>query len=82
MTDDVKALNHRFFEEVIHRQNLAVIDELVAEDCVDHVPLPGQGAGREGVRQAIQMLITAFPDVRFEILVEMAEGDLTTTVTG
>ncbi len=81
MEDDPKALNRRFFEEVLHDQNLAVIDELVAEDCVDHIPLPEQGPGREGIRQAIQWLITAFPDIRFEIVVDMAEGDLVSAVT-
>ncbi len=79
--DDPKAVVRRFIEEVINNKDLSVIDELVAEDCVDHTPMPGQGPGREGVRQAMQMLTTAFPDTRFEVLAEAAEGDLVATVT-
>lgn len=38
MADDNKAMLRRFFDEVFHKGNLAVIDELVATDFVDHNP--------------------------------------------
>ena len=46
-----KKLVERFFREVPYGpgDNLDVIDELVAEDYVQHNPLAGQG--REGVKR-------------------------------
>jgi steroid delta-isomerase-like uncharacterized protein len=34
-----------------------VVDEVVAEECVDHDPMPGQGQGREGQRRTCQMVV-------------------------
>ena len=51
MADDNKAAQRRFFDEVLQKGNLAVIDELVAPNFVDHNPGPGQAAGIEGVKQ-------------------------------
>ncbi len=34
-----------------------VVDEVVAEDCVDHDPMPGQGQGRDGQRFTCQMVV-------------------------
>ncbi len=81
MADDLKALNRRFYDEVFGKHNLDAIDELISEDIVEHIPLPGQGPGPEGVKQAIGQLFEAFPDLAFEILEEMEEGDLSTVVT-
>jgi steroid delta-isomerase-like uncharacterized protein len=39
-----------------------VVDELVAEDCIDHDPMPGQGQGREGQRHTCQMVIRGLSD--------------------
>lgn len=42
----------RFMDEIMHGDNLALLDELVAEDYIQHTP--GIGQGREGVRKYIQ----------------------------
>jgi steroid delta-isomerase-like uncharacterized protein len=80
MSDELKALNRRFNEEVINEQNLGTIDELVAEDIVDHIPLPGQGPGRGGIAQALGLFYGAFPDLRIEVVEELAEGDVVAQV--
>ena len=80
MATDLKALNRRFYEEIIQEGNLDLIDDLVSDDIVEHVPLPGQGTGREGTKQAIRMFREAFPDIRADIQVEIAEGDLVAVV--
>jgi predicted ester cyclase len=75
--EENKAAERRFNEEVWHKRNLAVIDELVAPDFVDHSPLPGQGPGREGFRQVgVELALAAFPDVRITIESLVAEGDM------
>jgi steroid delta-isomerase-like uncharacterized protein len=73
-TDDLKAIARRELEELWLKGNLALVDALYAEDVVDHHPLPGQGPGREGVRQAIATVNRAFP-CQGEIHGVLAEGD-------
>jgi len=34
-----------------------VVDEVVADGCIDHDPMPGQGQGREGQRHTCQMVV-------------------------
>ena len=78
---DLKSLNRRFYDEVLNKGNLDVVDELVDEDMVEHVPLPGQAPGREGLKEAIKMLRVAFPDLHFEIHAELEEGELVAAVS-
>ncbi len=72
--EENKAIARRELEELWLKGNLALVDELYAEDVVDHHPLPGQAPGREGVRQAIALVNRAFPS-QGEIHGVIAEGD-------
>jgi steroid delta-isomerase-like uncharacterized protein len=75
-TEQNKAVYRRFMEEVVNQGNLAVVDELVAVDVVEHEELPpGYPQGREGVKQFFAMLRTAFPDLQATIEDLIAEGD-------
>ena len=70
-----KALVRRYFAE-LDKRNFAIIDELIAEEYVDHNPsLPGMPAGREGVRQSSLRLAGAFPDAVHTLEDQTAEGD-------
>ena len=74
-----KALVRRFYEE-IDKGNIGILDELVAEDYIDHSPppFPGLGSGREGVKQAFRMFQRATPG-RHHIDDQIAEGDRVVT---
>jgi steroid delta-isomerase-like uncharacterized protein len=75
-TEENKAAERRFYAEVWVKHNLDVVDELVAPDVVEHNPLfPGQGPGREGFRQTLNMVFSAFPDAQSTIEDLIAEGD-------
>jgi steroid delta-isomerase-like uncharacterized protein len=74
-TEENKALILRFVEEVPSKGNLAACDELVALDFVELDPLPGQEQGREGLKQVIAMLRSAFPDMVWTIAEQVAEND-------
>ena len=65
----------QFVEEAINKKNLDAIDELVAEDFVEHVPFPGQVPGREGLRQVLATFLFAFPDIRWTLEEQIAEGE-------
>jgi steroid delta-isomerase-like uncharacterized protein len=73
--EENKAIVLRYFAEM-DRGNIDIVDELIAEDYVDHNPaLPGVGPGREGNRQYMRMLKTAFPDAAHTIDDIIAEGN-------
>jgi steroid delta-isomerase-like uncharacterized protein len=70
-----KALVRRFYEE-IDKGNIRILDELVAEDYVNHdpPPFPGLAPGRAGLRQAFEMFWKATPG-HHVIEDQIAEGD-------
>jgi steroid delta-isomerase-like uncharacterized protein len=77
VSEDNKAVVRRFIEEVWNKGNLDVIDELIAEDHVNHDPgAAATGGGREGQRAFVQMYRSAYPDTHIELGEVIAEGDL------
>ncbi len=58
-TEQTKNVVHRLIDEGWNQGNLAVVDTLVAEHCVDH-SLPPQMTGREGMKQWIAATGKAF----------------------
>ncbi len=74
--EDNKALIRRIPEEVYNEGNLAVADEVIAAAYVEHFPLPpGWPSGLEGLKQFITVLRAAFPDFRYTVEDEIAEGE-------
>jgi steroid delta-isomerase-like uncharacterized protein len=73
--EDNKAIVCRLVEEAQSRHNLAAVDELLADDFVDHSVPPGLPPGREGVKMQFAMFFTAFPDLHVVIHDQVAEGD-------
>ena len=68
----------RFYEDVIAKGDLALVDELTTDDLVDHEEgLPGQPSGREGVKFFVGALREAFPDLRTKTIEPtLVDGDL------
>ena len=52
----------RLTEEGFIGGDLAVIDELIADDFVDHDPAPGFAPTKEGYRQLAEVVVAAFSD--------------------
>jgi steroid delta-isomerase-like uncharacterized protein len=75
MIEDNKQFMRRFVEEVINKKNLDAVNELVAEDFIEHVPFPGQVPGREGLRHVLSTFLSAFPDIRWTLEEQIAEGE-------
>jgi predicted ester cyclase len=71
VVDGVRVVARRVINEVINGGDLAVFDELVAEEYVDHTGVPD----REAYRQLIVESRAAFPDLRLTIEDEIVEGD-------
>lgn len=79
MLEENKAIVQRFYAEM-DAGNVEAMDELVAEDYIDHnpPPLPGLPAGREGLKEALKIFWKATPG-RHEIEDQVAEGDKVVT---
>ena len=73
--DENKQFIQRFVEETINRRDLGAIDNLVAQDFIEHVPFPGQGPGRDGLRDAIGTFLSAFPDMQWTTDEQVGEGE-------
>ncbi len=71
-----KQVVEQFVIEYKNKHNPDIVDELVAEDCRIHIPLPGIRQGREGLRANGKMICGAFPDVAVEREFFAAEGDI------
>lgn len=68
-----KELARRFFEEVWNQGDEAAIDRYVAADA--HGNDPDFGTGREAFRRQWRQWRAAFPDLRFEVVDVIAEGE-------
>ena len=76
MSEDNKAVLRRFVDQVVNRRNLAAAAELVADDVMDHTPIPSQAPGLAGLKQSLAALRVAFPNVRSSEDEVIAEGDV------
>lgn len=70
-----KAIVRRYMDEVWNEGNLGVVDELFATNYVLHDPMPGLANNREGLKQRVIMMHTAFPDYHLTVEDLIAEGD-------
>jgi steroid delta-isomerase-like uncharacterized protein len=78
-TEENKVLMSRFLEEVFNKKNLAVIDEFIAPNHVDHTLPPFLPTTPEGTKRAIDMFLKAFPDVHLTVEDMITEGDKVVT---
>jgi predicted ester cyclase len=75
---EAKAQLRRIVMEAFSEGRIEVLDEVMAPDFVNHAGPPGLDRGIEGVRQVIRNERTGFPDLQYEIIQEIEEGDLVT----
>lgn len=80
-TEHHKQNARRWFEEVFSQGHLEAIPELISPEYRNHDPnVPGGiWAGLEGARALVQTYRAAFPDLKFTITHQIAEGDLVMT---
>ncbi len=76
-SEQSRELMRRITKEIWDEGRVDLVDELIAEDLVDHIQMPGlEGAGRERYRRSVLMMRTAFPDFRNPLDLIVAEGDI------
>ncbi len=72
-TQENAAVVHRFAQEVITEGNIDDAGRFVWGDVVEQAPFPGQGAGLAGLQDVLRGMRSAFPDLKFLILEQVAE---------
>lgn len=72
MSEERKTLTRSIIDEVWNRGDLDLVDELIDDGYVGH---PSEVRGTEGYKQYFVQLRAAFPDIRFSIEDQIAEGD-------
>ena len=70
-----KDLYRRWLFEVWGAGEYAAAEEIIAVDLVDHTAYPGQPDGRAGDVWAARQVRGAFPDLRFELVVVLADDE-------
>lgn len=73
---DPKSVYCRILQEVAIGGNMAVANELLSDDVIEHEKLPeGLPPNGEGIRQLFALLRSAFPDLRITIEDLLEDGD-------
>lgn len=83
-TEANKAVVRDFMERAFNHGDLSAIDDYVAPNGIDHQEPPGTDF-RAHLREVVDGMRTAFPDLHFEIHEMLAEGDIVSfrsTMTG
>ncbi len=80
MLEENKALVRQWLDEVFTQGNLRRVDELFAPGYVLHDPgILREVHGRGGIKQYVAMYRAVYPDIRFVVEDQMAEGDKVVT---
>ena len=74
-----KTIARQFFEDAYNTGNVDLLEQLLAPTYVDEKAPPGTPVGPQGIAQVITMFRRAFPDLRFTIEDQIAEGDRVAT---
>src|SRR3954454_15758039 len=77
--DSTEIANKAIIARYVYATNLMDLDSFdgyVAEDYVEHEPIPGQKPGREGLKEAYKIFAGPFSDAVFVFVDLFCEGDL------
>jgi len=75
VVEENKAKVRRLVEQLVNKGDLAVVDEIFASTFVNHSPATGTTPDRQGIKQYITTVRSAFPDYHNVIEDLIAEGD-------
>ncbi len=73
--EENKTIARSFHDEVWDGGNEAALDDLFAEDVVDHGAIRGQPPGREGHKYQVKLFRSAFPDLHVTAEDIFSEGN-------
>jgi predicted ester cyclase len=68
-----------FVDRVLTGGDIEATGEYFERDMVEEVPFPGQGPGLDGLKHTLTAIRAAFPDSRWTVEEQIAEGDTVVT---
>lgn len=74
MAENNKDVVRRYYDAVLNRGDVDLLDDLAVAEYIEHDPLPGQATGRQGLKDRVTMIATAFGQT-FTLEDVIAEGD-------
>ena len=66
----------RFEHEFKNKANLDVVDDLMSEDFVHHLPFPDLPPGRAGMKGVGTLIFGAIADISVAVELTVSQGDL------
>ena len=75
MSEDNKARVREFIDRVLTAGEIDVTGDYFRDDVVEEVPFPGQGPGLQGLKETLTRIRHAFPDSKWSVEEQIAEGD-------
>ena len=66
----------------MNQGNLGLVDEIYATDYVERTGLPGVPTTRDGVKQTVKALRTAFPDLHYTMMTRSSGDRIVHRLTG
>ncbi len=76
--EENKAIARRYPEEVYNKKDIDVLDEIIDENIINHWWKP-EINGLQIIKEYISKNLVAFPDVKFTVEDQIAEGDKVVT---
>jgi predicted ester cyclase len=73
--EENKQLARSFHEDVLNAGNLDLLDEVVADDFIEHLALVEETSGIDQFKDFLTMVTGAFPDLRIQVNELIAEGN-------
>ena len=70
-----EAVARRFYDEVLNKGKVNLIDELATPDFVEHEEIPGIEPNLAGVKMFINAIRTGFPDIKATVNDVISQGD-------
>ncbi len=75
MADDLKKIAKRFFDEIMVKGDVKVIDEIIDDSFVEHQEFPGAKPGKEGLVQFAESTRVGVSNLAVDVISMVVEGD-------
>ena len=75
MSEENKARIREFIDRVLTAGEIDATGDYFHADMVEEVPFPGQGPGLEGLKETLTRIRHAFPDSKWTVEEQIAEGN-------
>lgn len=73
--EENETIARQYYTEAHDTGDVGLVNRRLASDYVHHNPFPGFSSGREGAKQSLALLHTAFPDLEFAVEDMVSEGN-------